>query len=348
MRRREVVAGLGAAAAWPLAAPAQQAMPVIGVLGSAVPQQWTARLRAFREGLAEIGYVEGRNVAMEYRWAEGRNERLAGLAADLVRREVTAIVVLGNTHSVLAAQAATNRIPIVFRVAVNPVELGLVGSLSSPGRNLTGVTTMGVEVGPKQLELLHELMPAAGLFGLLINPTNPTLAQIQSRDFPAAAGTLGVTLHVLNASEERDFEPLFGTLAERGAGGLVIGADAFFNSRNEQLADLAIRNRMPTISPYREYADAGGLMSYGGSIADASRQAGVYLGRVLKGEKPAELPVQQAVKLELALNLKTASVLGLAVPPDAPRPRRRGDRMSNCVGSSGLGLPASAVAHCGL
>ena len=221
---------------------------------------------------------------------------------------------LGNTHSVLAAQAATNRIPIVFRVAVNPVELGLVGSLSSPGRNLTGVTTLGVEVGPKQLELLHELVPAARVFGVMINPANPTLAQIQSRDFPAAAGTLGLTLHVLHASEEREFEALFASLAERGAGGLVIGADAFFNSRNEQLAALAIRNRVPTISPYREYAEAGGLMSYGGSIDDASRQAGVYMGRILKGEKPAELPVQQAVKLEFAVNLKTASVLGLTVP----------------------------------
>ena len=207
-----------------------------------------------------------------------------------------------------------NRIPIVFRVAVNPVELGLVGSLSSPGRNLTGVTTLGVEVGPKQLELLHELVPAARVFGVMINPANPTLAQIQLRDFPAAAGTLGLTLHVLHTSEEREFEALFASLAERGAGGLVIGADAFFNSRNEQLAALAIRNRVPTISPYREYAEAGGLMSYGGSIDDASRQAGVYMGRILKGERPAELPVQQAVKLEFAVNLKTASVLGLTVP----------------------------------
>src|SRR5215208_23749 len=316
MRRREFIAGLFGGPAWSAAAWAQQraAMPVIGVLGSASSIQWTSRMRAFREGLSEAGFVDGKTIAIEYRWAEGRNERLAELAADLVRREVTALVVLGNTHSVLAVQAATNRIPIVFRVAVNPVELGLVGSLSSPGRNLTGVTTLGVEVGPKQLELLHELVPAARVFGVMINPTNPTLAQIQSRDFPAAAGTLGLTLHVLHASKEREFEALFASLAERGAGGLVIGADAFFNSRNEQLAALGMSNRVPTISPYREYAEAGGLMSYGGSIDDASRQAGVYMGRILRGENPAELPVQQAVKLEFAVNLKTASVLGLTVP----------------------------------
>ena len=226
------------------------------------------------------------------------------------------MLVLGNTHSVLAAQAATNRIPIVFRVAVNPVELGLVGSLSSPGRNLTGVTTLGVEVGPKQLELLHELVPAARVFGVMINPANPTLAQIQLRDFPAAAGTLGLTLHVLHTSEEREFEALFASLAERGAGGLGDRARRVLQQVLATSSSPPSRSAPACLRSHRiaRYAEAGGLMSYGGSIDDASRQAGVYMGRILKGERPAELPVQQAVKLEFAVNLKTASVLGLTVP----------------------------------
>lgn len=289
-------------------------MPVVGLLGSASPGQWAARLNAFRQGLGEAGYAEGKNVAIEYRWAEDHNDRLPALADDLVRRSVSVIVVLGNTTSTLAAKAATATIPIVFRVAVNPVELGLVASLGRPGGNLTGVTTLGVEVGPKQLDLLHEMVPAATVAALLVNPTNPVLAEIQSRDLPAAARTLGLQLVVVKASTDRDFDAVFASLIPLRAGGLVIGADAFFNSRNEKLAALALRHTVPTISPYREYAEAGGLMSYGGSIADASRQAGVYTGRILKGEKPADLPVQMVTKLELIINLKTAKALGLTPP----------------------------------
>ncbi len=316
MRRREFIALVSGVAVWPIAARAQQpAMPVIGLLGSASPDQWTDRLRAFGQGLSETGYVEGKNVAIEYRWAEGQNDRLPGLASDLVQRQVTVIVVLGNTPSTLAAKAATATIPIVFRVASNPVEVGLVVSLGRPGGNLTGVTTLGVDVGPKQLELLHEVVPTATGLALLVNPTNPTLAEAQSKNLRAAASALGLQLHVLNASTDRDFDMVFGTLAQLGAGGLVIGADAFFNSRSEQLAALGIRRAVPTISPYREFAEAGGLMSYGGSISDASRQAGIYTGRILKGEKPANLPVQQATNVELILNLKTAKALALTVPP---------------------------------
>jgi putative tryptophan/tyrosine transport system substrate-binding protein len=315
MRRREVIAGLGLAA-WPLMASAQQpTLPVIGVLGSASPDQWVDRLRAFREGLVEAGYVEGKNVALEYRWADGRNYRLLALAAELVRHPVAVIVVLGSTPSAIAAKAATTTVPVVFRVAVDPVELGLVPSLSRPGGNITGVTTLGVEVGPKQLELLRELIPAASVVALLTNPTNPAIAEIQSRDLRAAARALGLQLHVANASSESEFEAIFASLTELRAGGLVLGADAFFNSQNERLAALALRNAIPTISPYREFAVAGGLMSYGGSITGASRQAGVYAGRILSGEKPAELPVQRAVNVDLVTNLKTLRALGLTMPP---------------------------------
>lgn len=314
--RRNIMRLLGSAAvAGPLDAFAEQpAMPVIGFLGSASPDQWTSRLRAFRQGLSETGYVEGRNVAIEYRWADSQNDRLPALAAELVRRRVTVLVALGNTPSVLALRTTTTTIPIVFRVAVNPVEIGLVASLGQPGGNLTGVTTLGVEVGPKQLELLHELAPAAANIALLINPTNPVLAETQSRILRAAARTLGLELHILSGSTDRDFDAAFASLSQLRAVGLVIGADAFFNSRGELLAALAVRHAVPTISPYREFAEAGGLMSYGGGIADASRQVGVYTGRILKGEKPADLPVQQAAKVELVINLKTAKAIGTTIP----------------------------------
>jgi putative tryptophan/tyrosine transport system substrate-binding protein len=315
MLRRNFIGLLGGATAtWSLAALAQQsAMPVIGLLASASPSQWADRLRAFRQGLSETGYEEGKNVAIEYRWAEGHNDRLPAMAAELVRRRVTVIVVLGNTVSALAAKAATAIIPIIFRVAANPVELGLVASLSRPGGNLTGVTTLGVEVGPKQLDLLHEMISPATVVALLVNPTNPILAEIQQRELQLAARTLGLQLHVLKASTDRDFDAVFASLASLRAGGLLIGVDAFFNSRNEILAALAVRHAVPTISTYREFAEAGGLISYGGSIPDASRQAGVYTGRILKGEKPADLPVQMVTKLELVINLKTARALGLTV-----------------------------------
>ena len=246
MRRREVVAGLGVAAAWPLTAEAQQPAPrVIGVLGSASPGQWVDRLRAFREGLGDAGYIEGKNVALEYRWADGRNDRLLALAAELVRHPAAVIVVLGNTSSAIAAKAATVTVPVVFRLAVDPVELGLVPSLSRPGGNITGVTTLGVEVGPKQLELLRELIPAANVVALLTNPTNPAVAEIQSRDLRAAARALGLQLHVANASSESEFDAVFAALTELRTDGLVIGADAFFNRRNERLAGVGTPQRNP-------------------------------------------------------------------------------------------------------
>ena len=316
MRRREfiILFGGAATAAWPLAARAQQTLPVIGLLGSETANWYVDRLRAFREGLGETGHIEGRNVMIDYRWAEGRNDRLPPLAAELVQQHVAVIATLGNTAATLAAKAATATIPIVFRIAADPVEVGLVASLARPGGNLTGVTTLGVEVGPKQLELLHEVVPAVTVVALLINPTNPALAETQSRVLPTAASSLGLSLHILNASTDRDFDAVFASLAQLRAGGLVIGVDAFFNSRSDQLAALAARHAVPTISAYQEFTAAGGLMSYGGSIVASSRQAGVYAGRILNGEKPADLPVMQSTKVSLIINLKTAKALGLNVP----------------------------------
>jgi putative ABC transport system substrate-binding protein len=316
MKRRELITLLGgAAASWPLAARAQQpAMPVIGFLGSDSPDLYADRLRALRQGLKETGYLEGQNMAIEYRWAEGRNDRLPALAADLVRRRV-AVIVTSTTPSVLAAKAATTTIPIVFFVAGDPVELGLVTSLNRPGGNLTGTTTLTLEVVPKWLQLLHEAVPTATTFAVLLNPTSPNLAEVQSRDLRTAARTLGLRIHVLHASTDRDFDTVFATVNELRAGGLVVSSDSFFFSRSEQLAALAARHAVPTIYGFRESAVAGGLISYGGSIADSHRWCGVYTGRILKGEKPADLPVQQATKIELVLNLKTAKALGLTVPP---------------------------------
>jgi putative tryptophan/tyrosine transport system substrate-binding protein len=315
MRRREVIALMGGTAAWPLGVCAQQSdNPVIGVLGSASAQPWTARLRAFREGLAATGFAEGRNVVIEYRWAEGHNDRLPALAAQLVDKKVRVIVVLGNTASAIAAKAATDAIPIVFRVAGDPVELGLVEHMNRPGRNVTGLTTLGVEVGPKELELLRELVPSASVVAALVNPSNP-LTQILSRTLLAAARKLDLELHMLFASADPDFESIFAELKELRADALVIGVDAFFNSRNERIAALALRNAVPAISPYREFAEAGGLMSYGGSIVEASRQAGVYTGRIMNNERPGDLPVLQSAKFELVLNLNTAKALRLTIPP---------------------------------
>jgi len=268
---------------------------------------------AFRQGLQEIGYVEGRTVAIEYRWAEGRTDRLPAMVADLVQRQVT-VIAATSTPAALAAKAATTTIPIVFETGGDPITLGLVASLSRPGGNVTGVTQLNVEVAPKRLELLHELVPTARVIALLINPTNVALAEPVTRVSQAAAHALGLDLHVLNASTERDFDGVFASVIQLRAGGLVIGSDAFFTSRREQLAALAVRHAVPTVYENRGFVAAGGLASYSGSIADAYRLAGVYAARILKGEKPGELPVQQSTKVEMFLNLKTATALGITVP----------------------------------
>jgi putative ABC transport system substrate-binding protein len=311
MRRRDFISLLGGAAAWPLSARAQQSVPVIGYLGPGSPEDGPA-FGAFRQGLREAGYVEGRNVAIEYRWAENQFDRVPALAADLVRRQV-AVISTDFIRGALAAKAATTTIPIVFISSADPVQFGLVASLSRPGGNLTGVSKLSGEVGPKRLELLHEVVPAATVIGLLLNPTNP-VTEAFLRDQQAAARILGVQLHVLYASTERDFDAAFATLVQVRAGGLVIGQDAFFSSRTEQLAALALRHAVPTISQSRYFVAAGGLMSYEGNDTDAGRRAGVYVGRILKGEKPADLPVQQATKVELVINLKTAKAIGLTFP----------------------------------
>ena len=316
MKRRNFLTLLGcSAAAWPLAARAQQSgMPVIGFLGGTSPEVYADRLRAFREGLKEAGYVEGQNVEIEYLWAEGRNDRLLALAAELVRRQVTVIVAGGGTPSALAAKAATATIPIVFGVAVDPVELGLVGSLNRPGGNLTGVTNLNVEVGPKRLELLRELLPSATLIAVLVNPTNPTIDEPFVRDLEVPARTLGLKLHVLHASTEQDFDTVFATLVQLQAGALVISPDQFLTSRIKQLAQLTLRHRIPAISQQRQFTAAGGLASYGSSEAEYYRPVGIYTGRILNGEKPADLPVQRSSKVELIINLKTAEALGLTIP----------------------------------
>ena len=287
-------------------------MPVIGFLNSASPALYAGPVRAFGQGLSETGYVEGRNVTIEYRWADGHYDRLPALAADLVRRQVS-VIAATSTPAALAAKAATPAIPIVFTTASDPVQLGLVASLSRPSGNVTGATQMTVEVGPKRLELAHELVPAATIVALLVNPTSP-IAETLARDMEAAAGTLGLQLHVLHASTERDIDDAFASSIQLRVGAVVIGSDVFFNSRSEQLGALTLRHAMPTIYQYREFAAAGGLMSYGGSLTDAYRQAGVYTGRILKGDKPADLPVQQATKTELIVNVKTAKALGLTIP----------------------------------
>jgi putative ABC transport system substrate-binding protein len=315
MGRREFVALLGGgAAAWPLAARAQQAaMPVIGFLNGASPEGYAPYVAAFHQGLKEAGYVEGQNVAIEYRWAQGQYDRLPALAADLVGRQV-AVIAAGTIPAAPAAKAATATIPIVFTTGLDPVQAGLVASLNRPGGNLTGVTSLGVEVGPKGLELLHDLVPAATVMALLVNPTNPS-AEPLSRDLQTAARTLGLQLHILRASTERDFDTVFATFLQLRAGGLVIGTDGFFITQIEQLATLTVRHAVPAIFPIREFTAAGGLMSYGVSNRDLYRLVGTYTGRILRGEKPADLPVQQVTKVELAINLKTAKALGIAFPP---------------------------------
>jgi putative ABC transport system substrate-binding protein len=315
MRRRDFIKGIaGSATVWPLATRAQQTtIPVIGFLDSRAPNDAPQLLAAIRQGLKEAGFVEGQNVAIEYRFAENHNERLPALAADLVHRQVT-VLVTPPTPAALAAKAATSTVPIVFLTAGDPIQLGLVASLAHPGGNATGVAILAVAVAAKRLELLHELIPAVHVVALLVNPDNPGLAEANSNSVQLAARTLGLESHVLHASTERDFDAAFANLAQLHAGGLVIGGDPFFTAKQEQLAALAVRHAVPVVYENREFTAAGGLMSYGGSITDAFRLAGVYAGRILKGEKPSELPVQQATKVELYINLKTAKALRITVP----------------------------------
>ena len=289
-------------------------MPVIGFLGSSSPDLFARPLSAFRQGLNETGYVEGRNVTIEYRWADGQNDRLPALAADLVRRQVNVIAAPGSTPAALAAKAATATIPVIFQVGTDPVAAGLVASLARPAGNVTGVTNINTELVPKRLELLRELIPTAKLIALLVNPTSPFITESISKDLQSATRALGLQLHILNASTEHDFDTVFATLAQLRADVLVIAPDAMFISRSEQLGALTLRHAVPAVTQFREFAAAGGLMSYGGSFTEPTRLVGVYTGRALKGEKPADLPVMQATKVELVINLKTAKALGINVP----------------------------------
>jgi ABC-type uncharacterized transport system substrate-binding protein len=307
-------------ATWPLAVRAQQpAMPMIGVLSSYSSSDAFAHgfLAAFHQGLKQAGYVEGQNVAIEYRWAGNEYERLTALATELVRNRVNVIATGSASLAVLAAKTSTTTIPIVFLMGGDPVKLGVVASLNRPGGNLTGITTLNTEITPKRVEVLRELVPTATMMAVLVNPTNnPANVEVESRQAQAAANTLGLqTIHILQASTERELDGVFSTLIQQRAGGLVITADTLFSGRSAELAALASRYSVPTISPYREFVTAGGLMSYGGSVNELYRLVGVYTGRVLDGERPADLPVQQVTKLELVINLRTAKALGLTVPP---------------------------------
>jgi putative ABC transport system substrate-binding protein len=314
VKRRDFITLVGGAAAWPLGVRAQQRLPVIGFLHGASPGPYARFLLGFHQGLKEAGYTVGGNVAIEYRWAEDRYDRLPALAADLVDRHVTVIAAAGSTPAALAAKAATTTIPIVFLVGGDPIAIGLVASLARPGGNLTGVTNLTAEVGPKRLEMLRAVAPTATTIALLVNPKSPDLAEPQVQELQVAARGLGLQLHVLNASTEGEIDAAFATLVQLRADGLVIVPDAFFTSRAEQIAALALRHRVPAIFQYPEFTASGGLMSYGSNLRDMLRLSGLYTGRILKGEKPADLPVQQATKVELIINLKTAKALSLTMP----------------------------------
>ena len=314
MRRRDFIKVLGGGvAAWPLSARAQRpAMPVIGYLAAGSPGSEARLHEAFVKGLGEAGYADGKNTKIEYRWAENQYDRLPSMAADLVRQDV-AVLAATTTPAARAAKAATDTIPIVFTTIADPVQIGFVASLNRPGGNVTGATMLSVEVGPKLVELLHVAVPSAGTMALLVNPTNPNAAT-QSKSIEQAAAKLGVKLHVLNASTESDLDTAFAKLNQLGAGALIIAHDVFFNAQARQLGGLTLRNKLPAIYTLPEFSAGGGLISYGASRADGWHQAGLYVGRILKGEKPSELPVIQPTTFEFAINLRTAKALGVSVP----------------------------------
>ncbi len=299
---------------WPCATHAQQSMPVVGFISPAAPHSFQDRLRAFHKGLKEAGYVEGQNVAIEYRWAYDQVERLPELAADLVRRGVSVIAALGGTPTALAAKAATQSIPVVFYVGVDPVERGIVAGLSRPGGNLTGVSSLAIELVPKRVEVLHELIPAATSVALLVDPANPSSAAKSAELARSTAAALALALHTVGASSEREFDAAFAKAAQLRAGAIVIASDALFNNRSARLAALSIQHSVPAAFQYREFVAAGGLISYGGSRTAPFHLAGVYVGRILKGDRPTDLPVQQETSVELIINLKTAKAAGIAVP----------------------------------
>jgi putative ABC transport system substrate-binding protein len=317
MTRRKFITLLGgAAAAWPLAARAQQpVMPVVGFLGAPSAAPYARYVAAVHQGLKEVGYIEHQNVAMEYRWADGQYDRLPALAADLVSRRVAVIVPIGGAPATVAAKEATSTIPIIFNVGADPIELGLVANLNRPGGNITGIAIMSVEIETKRLELLHELAPTSTSIAILLNPSNAQ-AQTQEREAQRAARIIGRQVLVLKAGSEHEIERAFATLVSERAGALLVGGDTFFNSQAILFVVLTARHAIPTIYPWRSYVDAGGLMSYGASLLDAYRQTGVYTGRVLRGEKPADLPIVQPTKFELVINLKTARAVGIVLPPN--------------------------------
>jgi putative ABC transport system substrate-binding protein len=315
MRRRDFLGAVGGAAvAWPLAARAQKVIPLIGFLNPTSPEGLAHRLTAFRQGLSQTGFVEGQNVVIEYRWAEGQYNRLPELAADLVRRQVAVIFAAPSSSAILAAKAAAMATPIVFAGGIDPVKAGLVDSYNRPGGNITGVSLITVELAAKRLELLRSMVPKAAQIAVLVNSENP-VTEASTRDVQSAARTLGLQLHFQPASNERDLETAFAAFAQKRVEALFIAADAFFTSQRDRITALAARHALPASYAVREFADAGGLLSYGPNFAEAYRLAGIYVGRILKGETPANLPVEQPTKFELVINLKTAKALGLTVPP---------------------------------